>query len=141
MTSRLSVFKPRQTATKRMVLCCGLAGISFFAFVGFGPIERTQAAENTLPARQLPAAPTKNQPKLVASYGKLPLGFEIPDLSQLVPDPNAGKGALRSDPSSPCPTRKTHPDSTRLREEPQGRRAGPAPPRSGQSPRALRVHC
>lgn len=45
----------------------------------------------------------------------------IPDLPQLVPDPNAGKGALWFDCSSPCPIRKTHSVSTE------------------QSPRALRA--
>jgi hypothetical protein len=35
-----------------------------------------QAAENTLPAHQVETAPTKFQPSLVESYGKLPLSFE-----------------------------------------------------------------
>jgi hypothetical protein len=58
------------------VLCCGLVGLSFLAIVGFGLLQRIQAAENILPHRQVSAAPTKIQPKLVASYGKLPLSFE-----------------------------------------------------------------
>ena len=45
----------------------------------------------------------------------------ISDLSQLIPDPNAGKGALRSDFSSPCPTSETHSGPTK------------------QSPQALRI--
>jgi hypothetical protein len=193
---RFYIAKLRQTAAKRIVVCCGFVGLSFLAIVGFGLLQRTQASENILPQRQVPAAPTKIQPKLVASYGKLPLSFEakggqtgarvrflarggyrvfltdheadlslrrsppgmncsgklgltrrhepfgpvgpragrwpslakgwkspslIPDLSQLVPDSNAGKGALWFDCSSPCPTRKTP--------------SGP----TGQSPRALRV--
>jgi hypothetical protein len=76
MFPRLSVTNQRKTATRRVVLCCGFVGLSFLAVVVFGLLERTQAAENTLPARQLSAAPTRIQPKLVASYGKLPLSFE-----------------------------------------------------------------
>ena len=44
--------------------------------VGFGLLQKTQAAENILPNHQVQAAPTKMQPKLVVSYGKLPLSFE-----------------------------------------------------------------
>jgi hypothetical protein len=76
MLSRLSVSKQWQTATKRIVLCCGCVGLSFLAVVWFGLLQRIQAAENSLPHRQVSAAPTKIQPKLVASYGKLPLSFE-----------------------------------------------------------------
>src|SRR5208282_3820944 len=71
-----SVTEQRQTATKRMVLCCGCVGLSFLALVGFGLVPRTQASENILPNHQVSATPTKIQPKLVASYGKLPLSFE-----------------------------------------------------------------
>jgi hypothetical protein len=74
--TRLSVTKQWQTATKRIVVCCGCVGLSFLAIVGFGLLQRMQAAENTLPARQVSTASTKIQPKLVASYGKLPLSFE-----------------------------------------------------------------
>jgi hypothetical protein len=42
----------------------------------FGLFQKIQAAENTLPKHQVSAAPTKTQPQLVASYGKLPLSFE-----------------------------------------------------------------
>ncbi len=71
-----SVTEQWQTATKRMVLCCGCVGLSFLAIVGFGLVPRTQASENILPNHQVSATPTKIQPKLVASYGKLPLSFE-----------------------------------------------------------------
>jgi hypothetical protein len=47
-----------------MVLCCGLVGLSFLAIVGFGLLQRIQAAENTLLERQVSSAPTKIQPKL-----------------------------------------------------------------------------
>ena len=76
MLSRLTVTTQPQTATKRIVLCCGCVGLSFLAIVGFGLLPRIQAAENILPDRQVHATPTKIQPKLAASYGKLPLSFE-----------------------------------------------------------------
>jgi len=76
MLPRPSVTKQSQTATKRIVLCCGFVGFSFLAIVGFGVLQRMQASENILPDRRASAAPTKIQPKLVASYGKLPLSFE-----------------------------------------------------------------
>ena len=72
----LSVSNLRQNATKRIVLCCASVGLSFLAIVWFGLIQRIQAAENILPDHQVHAAPTKAQPNLVASYGKLPLSFE-----------------------------------------------------------------
>jgi len=74
--TRPSVSNQRQNATKRIVLCCGFVGLSFLAIVGFGLLQRTQASESVLPDRQVSTAPTKIQPKLVTSYGKLPLSFE-----------------------------------------------------------------
>jgi len=76
MPARLYVTNERQTATKRIVVCCGCVGLSFLAIVWFGLLQRIQAVENILPDHQVHAAPTKIQPKLVASYGKLPLSFE-----------------------------------------------------------------
>ncbi|MGA2610109.1 MAG: choice-of-anchor D domain-containing protein [Terriglobia bacterium] len=76
MPPRFSVTDQRRTATKRIVLCCGFVGLSFLAIVGFGLLQRSQASENILPHRQVSAAPTETHPKLVATYGKLPLGFE-----------------------------------------------------------------
>jgi hypothetical protein len=76
MCQRLSVSNQRPTATKRMMLRCGCVGLSFLAIVGFGLLQKVQAAENILPDRQVSAASTKIQPKLVTSYGKLPLSFE-----------------------------------------------------------------
>ncbi|MGB9485563.1 MAG: hypothetical protein WCD04_05565 [Terriglobia bacterium] len=76
MLPRFHVTKQRQTGTKRIVLCRGFVGLSFLAVVGFGLLQRIQAAENILPDRQVSATPAKIQPKLVASYGKLPLSFE-----------------------------------------------------------------
>src|SRR5208337_4111677 len=72
----LSIPSQWQTAAKRIVLCCGFVGLSFLAIVRFGFLQRMQASENVLLDHQAHAAPTKTQPKLVASYGKLPLGFE-----------------------------------------------------------------
>ena len=76
MPTRLSVTTQRQTAAKRMVICCGYVGLSFLAIVGFALLQRIQAAENILPDRQVSTAPTKIQPNLLASYSKLPLSFE-----------------------------------------------------------------
>jgi hypothetical protein len=58
------------------VLCCGCVGLSFLAIVGIGLLQKIQAVENILHDRQVSTAPTKIQSKLVASYVKLPLGFE-----------------------------------------------------------------
>jgi len=72
----LSVTSQWQTATKRIVVCSGFVCLSFLAIVWFGLLQRIQASENILPHRHVSATPTKIQPKLVASYGKLPLSFE-----------------------------------------------------------------
>ena len=74
--TRPSVSNQCQTATKRIVLCCGCVAFSFLAIVGFGLLQRIQASENILPDRQVSATPTKVQPRLVPSYGKLLLSFE-----------------------------------------------------------------
>ena len=76
MSQRLSVTNQWQSAAKRIVVCCGCLGLSFLAVAWFGLHQRLQASENTLPERQVSAAPTKIHPNLVASYGKLPLSFE-----------------------------------------------------------------
>jgi hypothetical protein len=44
--------------------------------VGFGLLQRMQAAEGTPPDRQVQAVPMTIQPSLVASYARLPLSFE-----------------------------------------------------------------
>ncbi len=72
----ISVSKQTPTATKNIAVCGKFVGLSFLAIAGFGLLQRMQAAENTLPARQVSAAPMKIQPKLATSYGKLPLSFE-----------------------------------------------------------------
>jgi hypothetical protein len=77
MLTRLAVSTQRQAAIKRMVLCCGGAGLASAAIVWFGLLHKIEAAENTLPNRQVSTTPAKNQPRLVASYGKLPLNFEV----------------------------------------------------------------
>jgi hypothetical protein len=76
MLPHLNVSKQWHTATKRIVVCFEFVCLSFLAIVGFGLLPKTQAAEKTLPKHQVSAAPAKIQPKLVASYGKLPLSFE-----------------------------------------------------------------
>ena len=59
MLSRLDVTTGRQTAIKRMVLCCGFVGPSFLAMAWSGLLPKTQAAENILPNHL--AAPTQMQ--------------------------------------------------------------------------------
>ena len=76
MLPHFSASQQRQTATKRLVLYCGFACFVFLASLVSGVLQKMQAAENTLPDHQVFAAPTKNQTRLVASYGKLPLSFE-----------------------------------------------------------------
>jgi hypothetical protein len=76
MSPRPSVSNQRQTATRRIALCCGCVGLSFLAIVRFGLLQRIQASENILPDHQVSATPAKIQPKLAAGYGKLPLSFE-----------------------------------------------------------------
>ena len=76
MFPHLSVSTQSKTATKRIVLCSGFVCLLFLAILGFGLLRRIQAADNTFPNYQTSAALVKTQPKLVASYGKLPLSFE-----------------------------------------------------------------
>jgi hypothetical protein len=76
MPSRLTISPRGRSAKKRALLWCGAIGLSFLATACFGLIQRMQAAGNILPDRQVSAAPTKTQPRLAASYGKLPLSFE-----------------------------------------------------------------
>ncbi|MGA3326140.1 MAG: SBBP repeat-containing protein [Terriglobia bacterium] len=76
MPRRFRSFHQRQPATRRIVLACGCIGLSFLAIVGFGVLLGPYVAGNALPNHQASAAPTKIQPKLVGSFGKLPLSFE-----------------------------------------------------------------
>ena len=76
MSPRLSASTQPQSQIPRVVFCCAFVSLSFLAIVGFGLLQRSQAAENILPNHQVQAVPTKIQPKLVASFGKLPLSFE-----------------------------------------------------------------
>ena len=76
MLPHLGVSRQWHKTTKRIVVCCGFVCLSFLAIVGFDLLPKTQAAEKTLPDHQVSAAPAKIKPKLVPSYGKLPLRFE-----------------------------------------------------------------
>ena len=71
-----SVSKQLCPGTKRGVVCCGLVCFSFLALIGFGLLQKMQAADNTLPDHQASGTLTKTQPRQVASYGKLPLNFD-----------------------------------------------------------------
>src|SRR5208337_2302373 len=73
----LNVPEHRQTASKRIAVysaCC--VSLSFLAALVFGFHPWLQAPKDILPDHQVHAAATRIQPKLAASYGKLPLGFE-----------------------------------------------------------------
>jgi hypothetical protein len=76
MPRSFSATNERRTATKRIVFCCGCVVLSLLANVWFGLLPRIQAADSILPDRQVATAPTKIQPKLVASHGQLRLSFE-----------------------------------------------------------------
>ena len=77
MLRPLSATMQWKTAIKRVVVCSGLVGFTFVALAGLGLFPRMQAAGNNIPERQLPAAPSKTKPQVVASYAKLPLSFEV----------------------------------------------------------------
>ncbi len=83
-----------QTATKRIVPCSGCVGLSFFALVGFGHLQKMQAADNTQPNHQVSAAPTKSELKGGLSYGKLPFSFEGSQGQTSAPVKFLARGAL-----------------------------------------------
>jgi hypothetical protein len=65
----------RQTATKRIAAYLACVSLLFLAALLFGFHRGLEAPKNILADRRISGAPTEIQPKLVASYGKLPLGF------------------------------------------------------------------
>ena len=66
----------RQTATKRIAAYLTCVSVSFLAALLIGFHGGLQAPKNILADRRISAVPAEIQPKLMASYGKLPLGFE-----------------------------------------------------------------
>ncbi len=76
MSHSLTVPEHRQTATKRIAAYCACVSVLFLAAVLFG-FHRGFEVPKKIPAdRQISAVGAGIQPKLAASYGKLPLGFE-----------------------------------------------------------------
>ena len=73
----LTVPEHRQTATKRIAAYCACVSVSFLAAVLFGFHRGLQAPKNILADRRISAVPAEIQPQLAASYGKLPLSFEV----------------------------------------------------------------
>ena len=65
-----------QTATQRIAAYVTCVSFSFLAAVLFGFHRGLEAPKKILADRQISAVPADIQPKLLASYGKLPLGFE-----------------------------------------------------------------
>jgi hypothetical protein len=66
-----------QTATKRIVIYWVGVSLSFLAAVLFSFHGGLQAPKNISAKRGISAVATQNQPRLAASYGKLPLSFEV----------------------------------------------------------------
>jgi len=65
-----------QTSTKRMVIYLGCVSVLFLAAVLFSFHGRLQTPKGIPTRRVISAAPERVQPRLGASYGKLPLSFE-----------------------------------------------------------------
>ena len=93
MPPRHGVFLQGQTATGRMMLCCGCVGLSCLALIGFSLLQRMHARENGLDKHPATVAPGEVQSRLAPAlpsyagaaaerpyspnYGKLPLSFEV----------------------------------------------------------------
>ena len=139
MPARHSVTKQSQSATKRIMVCGGCVGLSFLATVRLGLLQRMQATENTLPARQVSAAPTKIQPEPVAIIGKLPLSFEAnqgqTDAQVRFPAQGGGHADFFTDDEAVLTSRKSSPGVSGLgRFEPPGplEPFGPGDPHAGR---------
>lgn len=65
-----------QRLTKRLLLCCGCAGLTFISLLSIGFLPKLDAAENVFP--QVTTSPALRQmpSKLATSYARLPLSFE-----------------------------------------------------------------
>jgi hypothetical protein len=75
MTLRLSVTNQWQTATQRMVLCCGCVGLSFVAIVWFGLLPRIQASQSLQrPVRGLLGSEACLSPTFMSRAQALPFG-------------------------------------------------------------------
>ena len=66
-----------QTASERLAAYLICVSVSFLAALLFGFHGGLQAPKNNLADRRISAVPTEAEPRLVASYGKLPLSFEV----------------------------------------------------------------
>jgi len=77
MFPRSAVPAHPQPSTKRIVVCSGCVSIAFFAAVLFSFHGGLQAPKGIPADRRISGVPMQNQPRLIASYGKLPLSFEV----------------------------------------------------------------
>jgi len=77
MFPRLAAPACSKTATKRIAIYCGCLCLSFLAALLFVLPGGLQVPRSNLAERGLSAAHTPIQPRLVTSYGKLPLSFEV----------------------------------------------------------------
>ena len=66
----------RQTATQRTAAYLTCVSVSFLAALLIGFHGGLQPPKNILADRGISAVPAEIQPKLIESYGKLPLSFE-----------------------------------------------------------------
>ena len=66
-----------QTATKRIVIHSGCVSIAFLAAISFSFHGGLRAPKGIPIDRGTSRVPAQNQPQLMASYDKLPLGFEV----------------------------------------------------------------
>ena len=76
MSPSFRVIKQRQTAARYKVACSEIFGLLIVTIAGLGFLQRVPAADKTLPNQSLTSTPAKLHSKQVASYGKVPLGFE-----------------------------------------------------------------
>lgn len=65
-----------KAAANHIAVCTGIVFLSFLVILGFGPLPRTQRAQNPIRSRSVVSTPKKIRPKMVPNYGKLPPSFE-----------------------------------------------------------------
>jgi hypothetical protein len=77
MFTRFAVPAHPQTATRGIVIYSGCVSIALLGAVLFSFHGGLQAPKSIPADRRITGVPAQNQPRLVASYGKLPLSFEV----------------------------------------------------------------
>jgi hypothetical protein len=72
-----TVPSPLRTSRRRCLVYCGIAALSFATAGIITTHPEFRLSSPTFPTHRISASPVGVQPKLQASYGKLPLSFEI----------------------------------------------------------------